>query len=79
MLSLVALEVANRLLVETRARCWVSATVPARVRAAYALVIVQTPAYIGAVGARLLIELFAVGVIAYWWFFRPEVLAEARH
>ena len=46
---------------------------------AYAVVIVQAPAYVGPVSARLLIELFAVAVLAYWWLFRPrDTLAAGR-
>jgi hypothetical protein len=39
---------------------------------AYALVIIQTPAYLGLVRARLLIELFGLSVILYWWFYHPR-------
>jgi hypothetical protein len=46
---------------------------------AYAMVIVQTPAYIGAISARLLIELLAIGVLGYWWLFQPrEALGAGR-
>jgi hypothetical protein len=46
---------------------------------AYAIVIVQAPAYVGGVSARLLIELFAIAVFGYWWWFRPrEALAAGR-
>ena len=81
MLSLVALEVANRLAGrDARTVLGLGYAYLAAFVLAYSLVIVQTPAYVGVVSARLLIELFAVGVIAYWWFFRPrEVLAGARH
>jgi len=80
MLSLVALEVADRLLGrDARTVLGLGYAYLLAFVLAYALVIVQTPAYIGAVSARLLIELFAVGVTAYWWLFRPrEVLAGAR-
>jgi hypothetical protein len=80
LMSLVALELANRragralLAVLLLAYGYLAAFA-----VAYALVIVQTPAYVGAVSARLLIELFAVGVLAYWWFFRPrEALSAGR-
>jgi len=73
MLSLVALEIANRL--EGRQ----SSTVLmvgygylAAFAVAYATVIVQTPAYVAGLKARLLIEGFALAVLAYWWFFRPR-------
>src|SRR5262245_23564408 len=39
---------------------------------AYALVIIQSPAYLGFVSARMLIELFGLGVILYWWFYHPR-------
>ncbi len=72
-LSLLALELSNRiprresLVVLLLGYSYLAAFV-----AAYALVIVQTPAYIGTVSARLLIELFALGVLGYWWLFRPS-------
>lgn len=73
LLSLVALELADRL-----PRCesdtvlglgygYLTAFV-----AAYVLVIVQSPAYVGSIRVRFLIELFALGVFAYWWFFKPR-------
>jgi len=79
-MSLLALEVANRLrgrdslIVLMLGYGYLAAFV-----AAYVLVILQTPAYVGPVSARLLIELFALGVLAYWWLFRPrETLAAGR-
>jgi hypothetical protein len=80
MLSLVALEVANRRAGhESLTVLMLGYGYIAAFAAAYALVIVQSPAYVGAVSARLLIELFAVAVLAYWWSFRPHAaLAEER-
>jgi hypothetical protein len=73
MLSLVALEIANRLEGHRgTVTLWVGYAYLAAFALAYALVIVQTPAYVAGVRARLLIELFALAVIAYWWFFRPR-------
>ena len=80
LLSLVALEVANR--VSSRESATVLLLGYAYLvafAAAYALVILQTPAYVGAISARLLIELLALGVLAFWWLFRPrEALAAGR-
>jgi hypothetical protein len=79
-LSLVALEAANRL----AGRDSVTVLLLGygyllAFAGAYALVIVQAPGYVGPVSARLLIELFALGVFAYWWVFRPrEALADGR-
>jgi len=39
---------------------------------AYALVVIQTQAYVGPLSARMLIEVFALAVIAYWWFYQPR-------
>jgi hypothetical protein len=35
-------------------------------------VIVQSPGYVGALRARLLVEILALGVFLYWWLFRPR-------
>ena len=79
-LSLVALEIANRLVGRdgfTVLLLGYGYLVAFAV--AYALVIVQAPAYVGPVSARLLIELFALGVFSYWWVFHPrEALASGR-
>jgi hypothetical protein len=79
-LSLVALELANRasgresLIVLLLGYGYLAAFAWA-----YAVVIIQAPAYIGVVSARLLIELFAMVVLGYWWLFRPrEALAAGR-
>jgi len=80
MLSLLALEVANRV----SGRDSVTVLLLGygyliAFAAAYALVIVQAPAYVGAISARLLIEMLALGVLAFWWLFRPRAaLAEGR-
>lgn len=39
---------------------------------AYVLVIIQSPAYIGIVRLRLLIELFGISVLLYWWSYLPR-------
>lgn len=47
--------------------------------AGYTLVVLQAQAYLGPVPVRLLIEVFALGVGAYWWVYRPsESLAGVR-
>lgn len=80
LLSLLALELANRvarresIVVLLLGYGYLAAFV-----VAYAVVVVQTPAYVGVVSARLLIELFAIAVLGYWWLFRPrEALAAGR-
>jgi len=80
LLSLVALELANRLAGrESLVVLLLGYGYLAAFAAAYAMVIVQTPAYVGVVSARLLIELFAIAVLGYWWLFRPrEALASGR-
>jgi hypothetical protein len=80
-LSLVALEVANRLTEPD----WVQ---PVLLSAygylvafgvAYVLVVMQTETYLGPVRVRQLIELYAVGVLAFWWQYRPRgALGEQR-
>jgi len=73
LLSLLALELANRL--ERPSATSVLLLGYAHLVAfvgAYALVIIQTPAYLGLVRARLLIELFGLGVILYWWLYHPR-------
>lgn len=74
LMSLVALEISNRL----RARL---GAIPALSMgyfylalfvAVYALVIIQSPAYVGVISLRLLIELFGFGVIVYWLLYRPN-------
>jgi hypothetical protein len=80
LLSLVALEVANRLSGrESVTVLLLGYGYLVAFAAAYALVIVQAPAYVGAISARLLIELLALGVLAFWWLFRPrDALAAGR-
>jgi len=80
LLSLAALELANRLSGrESFVALLLGYGYLAAFIVAYAVVIVQTPAYVGAVSARLLIELFAIAVFGYWWLFRPRApFASAR-
>lgn len=70
-LSLVALELAQRFPREARTLLALGYAYLAAFVAAYVLVVMQVPAYVGALNARLLIEAFGLGVLAYWWFFRP--------
>lgn len=73
LLSLAALELANRLSGrESLTVLLLGYGYVAAFAFAYALVIVQTPAYVGALSARLLIEFFAIAVFGYWWLFRPR-------
>jgi hypothetical protein len=77
-LSLVALEVANRLPhVTARPVLHLGFAYLAAFAAAYVLVVLQAQAYIGPIRVRMLIELYAVGVLAFWWRYRPRAtLAE---
>ncbi len=79
-LSLVALELANRLSGrESLVVLLLGYGYLAAFAVAYAVVVVQTPAYVGPVSTRLLIELFAIAVLGYWWLFRPQpALAAAQ-
>lgn len=73
MLSLIALEIANRLEDgESSVTLWIGYGYLVAFAVAYGTIIVQTPAYVAGIRARLLIEVFAVAVFAYWWFFRPR-------
>jgi hypothetical protein len=72
MLSLLALEVANRVRVEALVTLIAGYAYLAAFAASYALVVLQTQAYLGAVPARVLIEAFAIAVLGYWWFHRPS-------
>jgi hypothetical protein len=80
LLSLLALELTNRLTGrESLIVLLLGYGYLAAFAVAYAIVIVQAPAYVGGVSARLLIELFAIAVFGYWWWFRPrEALAAGR-
>lgn len=73
-LSLVALELAQRFPREAQALVGLGYCYLAAFVAAYVLVVMQVPAYVGVLNARLLIEVFALGVLAYWWFFRPAAM-----
>jgi hypothetical protein len=77
-LSLLALEVANRVPRDRVAVAlhlgWAYMTC---FGVAYVLVVLQSSAWLGPVPARLLIEAYALGVVAFWWLFRPRgALAE---
>ena len=73
LLSLVALEFANRLEQQVSASVLgLGYLYLVAFAGAYALVVLQTQAYIGIFRARLLIEVFALGVLVYWWLFRPR-------
>jgi hypothetical protein len=78
LLSLVALEIADR---REGAEAYTVLAVGygylVAFLAAYALVVIQVPAYVGVVRARALIEIFAVGVFGYWWLFRPRTALES--
>ncbi|HEX9208434.1 MAG TPA: hypothetical protein VF851_09360 [Steroidobacteraceae bacterium] len=72
-LSLLALEIANRRTgPDARIVLGLGLGYLAAFIGAYALVVVQVPVYVGALNARLLVELFALAVFAYWWVFRPR-------
>jgi type IV secretory pathway VirB2 component (pilin)/cell division protein FtsB len=78
LLSLAALEIANRReAAEAFTVLGVGYGYLVAFLAAYALVVVQVPAYVGVVRARALIEIFAVAVFGYWWFFRPRAALES--
>jgi hypothetical protein len=73
LLSLLALELANRLERPSAiSALLLGYAYLAAFVGAYALVIIQTPAYLGLIRARMLIELFGLGVILYWWFYHPR-------
>src|SRR5262249_45334113 len=74
MMSLLVLEVADRRSARREALVVLSTGYASLVAfiAAYTLVIVQSPAYIGAISARMLIEALALGAFFYWWSFEPE-------
>jgi hypothetical protein len=78
LLSLVALEIADR---REGAEAYTVLAVGygylVAFLAAYALVVIQVPAYVGVIRTRALIEIFAVGVFGYWWLFRPRTALES--
>lgn len=77
LLSLLALELANRLERPSAIpTLMVGYLYLAAFIGAYALVIIQTQTYLGPVPARLLIELFGLSVILYWWFLHPRQALE---
>lgn len=73
LLSLLALELANRLKRPSATSTLLLgyAYLVAFV-GAYALVTIQTPGYLGLVRARMVIEFFGLGVILYWWLYYPR-------
>ena len=78
-LSLVALEVANRAPRSTTGPVLhVGYAYLLAFAAAYLLVVLQAQSYIGLFRARLLIELFALGVVTYWFLYRPTELVAAQ-
>ena len=77
LLSLVALEAANRLRrPESLHVLGLGLAYLAAYGVSYLLVISQSPAYVvllgQSLGARLLIQLFALAVLLGWWFFHPR-------
>ncbi len=75
LLSLFALELANRLKGPNAvAPLFLGYGYLAAFVGDYSLVILQTPAYIELLPARLLIEFLAIGVILYWWFYHPHAV-----
>ncbi len=79
-LSLLALELANRARPGyARALLHLGYVDLVLFGGAYTLVVLQAESYLGQVPVRLVIELFALGVAAYWWRYRPsEPLAGER-
>jgi hypothetical protein len=80
LLSLIALELANRLKERSSASTalFLGYVYLIAFAGAYALVIIQSPAYIGIVRSRLLIELFGIGVFLYWWSYLPRPMLSAQ-
>lgn len=73
MLSLVALEVANRVRRDHVAPVLhLGYVYIACFGGAYPLVVLQTQAYLGPLPVRVLIEAFALAVGGYWWLYRPK-------
>lgn len=79
LLSLVALELANRLeRSSATSALLLGYAYLIAFAGAYALVIIQSPAYLGIVRSRLLIELFGIGVLLYWWAYPPRPMVSAQ-
>jgi hypothetical protein len=77
--SLVALELANRLgRTITGPVLQLGYAYLLGFAAAYVLVILQAQSYIGPFRTRLLIELFALGVVTYWLLYRPTESVAAQ-
>lgn len=72
MLSLLILELANRTRTLTRITLYAGYAYLLAFAVHYAIVVLQSQSYLGGVPVRLLIEAFAMGVLAYWWTFRPR-------
>jgi len=71
-LSLVALEVANRVQHDHVAPpLHLGYVYLACFSGAYVLVVLQTPAYLGPIPVRVLVEGFALAIGGYWWLYRP--------
>ncbi len=79
MLSLVALEIADRLeRASAAAAVLMGYAYLIAFAGAYALVIIQSPAYLGVIRSRLLIELLGIGVLLYWWAYHPRPTVSAQ-
>lgn len=79
LLSLVALELANRVAKPyVRPALLCGYLYVAAFAAGYALLVMQTTAYVGPVRARMLIELFGLAALGYWWRYRPRELMAAE-
>ena len=72
MLSPLALELANRTRTLTRIILYAGYAYLLAFAVHYAIVALQSQSYLGGVPVRLLIEAFAMGVLAYWWTFRAR-------
>lgn len=71
MLSVLALEVANRVRTESPVLLAAGYGYLGAFGGNYALVVLQTQEYVLGVPVRLLVEGFALATLLYWWFFRP--------
>lgn len=72
MLSLLALELANRWRQQAQMVLLAGYGYLIAFGSSYALVVLQTQTYLGPIRVRLAIELFAMAVAAQWWFFKPS-------
>lgn len=79
MLSLVALEITDRLeRASAAAAILMGYAYLIAFAGAYALVIIQSPVYLGVIRSRLLIELLWIGVLLYWWAYHPRPTMSAQ-